>query len=115
MLKIFLILNTVVASASTLSGVLAFFKPQLFLDVNEVSESEKFYSRMYAIRAIPIGILFIVLPWVATGIIVSILLFLGALIQVLDAILGIMRRNVKMIIGPSFAAIIHIICGILLL
>jgi hypothetical protein len=41
--------------------------------------------------------------------------FLAVLIQVLDAILGIMRRNVKMIIGPSFAAIIHIICGILLL
>jgi hypothetical protein len=75
MVKIFLLFNTIDASASMLSGVLALLKPQLFLDVNEVSKSEKFYSRMYAIRAIPIGILFIVLPWVATGIIVSILLF----------------------------------------
>jgi len=115
MVLLFLILNSLVSSVSSFSGVLALFKPQIFLNNNEIGESEKFYSYLYAIRAIPLGILVIVLPWVVTGIVVSILLFVAALIQLLDAILGLKRHNIKMIIGPAIAAIIHIICGLLLL
>lgn len=75
----------------------------------EVSAGERFFAQMYAARAVPLGVMTAVVPFVAASDITTVRLVLMAamVVQIVDAGIGIRRREVAMIIGPSIAAIIH--------
>ena len=64
---------------------------------------------MYAARAVPLGAVTAVVPFIAASDISTVRLVLMAamVVQVVDAGIGVRRREVTMIIGPSIAAIVH--------
>ena len=75
----------------------------------EVSAGERFFAQMYAARAVPLGAVTAVVPFIAASDIstVKLVLMAAMVVQVVDAGIGVRRREVAMIIGPSIAAIIH--------
>ena len=75
----------------------------------EVSAGERFFAQMYAARAVPLGAVTAVVPFIAASDISTVRLVLMAamVVQVVDAGIGVRRREVAMIIGPSIAAIVH--------
>ena len=75
----------------------------------EVSAGERFFAQMYAARAVPLGVVTAVVPFIAASDITTVRLILMAamVVQVADAGIGIRRREPAMIVGPSIAAIIH--------
>ena len=103
------ILNAIAATISTVSSLLAVFQPQIMSKSREVSAGERFFAQMYAARAGPLGVVTAAVPFVATTEITTVRLVLMAamVVQIVDAGIGIRRREVAMIIGPSIAAIIH--------
>jgi len=103
------ILNAIAATISTVSSLLAVFQPQIMSKSREVSAGERFFAQMYAARAVPLGVVTASVPFVAASDITTVRLVLMAamVVQIVDAGIGIRRREVAMIIGPSIAAIVH--------
>lgn len=75
----------------------------------EVGAGERFFAQMYAARAVPLGAVTAVVPFIAASDIstVKLVLMAAMVVQVVDAGIGVRRREVAMIIGPSIAAIVH--------
>ena len=75
----------------------------------EISAGERFFAQMYAARAVPLGAVTAVVPFIAASDIstVKLVLMAAMVVQVVDAGIGVRRREVAMIIGPSIAAIVH--------
>jgi len=103
------ILNAIAATISTVSSLLAVFQPQIMSKSREVSAGERFFAQMYAARAVPLGVVMAAVPFVAASdiTIVRLVLMAAMVVQIVDAGIGIRRREVAMIIGPSIAAIVH--------
>ena len=103
------VLNVIAATISTVSSLLAVFRPQIMSKSQEVSAGERFFAQMYAARAVPLGAVTAVVPFIAASDISTVRLVLMAamVVQVVDAGIGVRRREVAMIIGPSIAAIVH--------
>ena len=103
------VLNAIAATISTVSSLLAVFRPQIMSKSQEVSAGERFFAQMYAARAVPLGAVTAVLPFIAASDIstVKLVLMAAMVVQVVDAGIGVRRREVAMIVGPSIAAIVH--------
>ena len=103
------VLNAFAATISTVSSLLVVFQPRIMSKSQEISAGERFFAQMYAARAVPFGIVTAVIPFVATSDVATVRLVLMAAmaVQIVDAGIGIRRREQAMIVGPSIAAIIH--------
>ena len=103
------VLNVVAATVSTVSSLLTVVQPQIMSKSREVSAGERFFAKMYAARAVPLGVVTAAVPFVAPSDITSVRLVLMAAmaVQLVDAGIGIRRREQAMIVGPSIAAIVH--------
>ena len=103
------VLNAIAATISTVSSLLAVFRPQIMSKSQEVSAGERFFAQMYAARAVPLGAVTAVIPFVATSDVATVRLVLMAAmaVQIVDAGIGVRRRERAMIVGPSIAAIVH--------
>ena len=104
-------LNLIVALISTAFGAVAAIRPVILSKASGRDPGEIFYSKMYAVRAIPFGLLVGSLPFFARGAAVAALLLLAALIQLLDGAIGVMRKDVRQSAGPLIATIVHAVCG----
>ena len=103
------VLNVIAATVSTVSSLLTVVQPQIMSKSREVSAGERFFAQMYAARAVPLGVVTAAVPFVAPSDITSVrLVDMAAMaVQIVDAGIGIRRREVPMVIGPSIAAIVH--------
>ena len=103
------VLNAIAATISAMSSLLVIFRPQIMSKSQKVSAGERFFAQMYAARAVPLGVVTAVVPFIAASDITTVRLILMAamVVQVVDAGIGVRRREVAMIIGPSIAAIVH--------
>ena len=103
------VLNVIAATVSTVSSLLTVVQPQIMSKSREVSAGERFFAQMYAARAVPLGVVTAAVPFVAPSDITSVRLVLMAAmaVQIVDAGIGIRRREVSMVVGPSIAAIVH--------
>ena len=103
------VLNVIAATVSTASSLLTVVQPQIMSKSREVSAGERFFAQMYAARAVPLGVVTAAVPFVAPSDITSVRLVLMAAmaVQIVDAGIGIRRRERAMIVGPSIAAIVH--------
>ena len=103
------VLNVIAATVSTASSLLTVVQPQIMSKSREVSAGERFFAQMYAARAVPLGVVTAAVPFVAPSDITSVRLVLMAAmaVQIVDAGIGIRRREQAMIVGPSIAAIVH--------
>ena len=103
------VLNVIAATVSTVSSLLTVVQPQIMSKSREVSAGERFFAQMYAARAVPLGVVTAVVPFIAASDITTVRLILMAamVVQVADAGIGIRRREPAMIAGPSIATIVH--------
>ena len=102
-----LVLNLIVGLASAGFGVLAFFRPGQLVAGTTGSAGESFYVQMYAVRAVPFGVLAGLAPFYGTGGMPAALLGVAALIQIGDVVIGAQRRMTSMVAGAAIAALVH--------
>ena len=90
-------------------NALVLFYPQWMSKSQEVSIGERFFTQMYAARAVPFGLIVAIVPFITNidNTVVKIILSTAMTIQIIDAIIGFKRKELPMIIGPSIAATIH--------
>ncbi len=107
-----LVLNLVASFASAASAVVALLRPALLSASIHISHGETFYVRMYAARAIPFGLAAGILPFWAGEKAVAWVLFTAAVIQIVDVMIAMGKKDRRMIVAASVGAIVHILCGL---
>lgn len=105
------LINAGVALATIGFAVLALAKPVVLSRSSKPEPGEVFYSRMYASRAIPLGMLAGLLPFFSAGLAVVLVLGAAAAAQLGDAIIGLSRRSVGMTAGAAIAAVVHVVAA----
>jgi hypothetical protein len=103
------VLNLLAAAAGAIGGVVGLAQPAAMSKSNQVTPGELFYARMYAVRALPLGIVAGLLPFWHRGPAVTPVLVAASVVQVADVVIGAGRKDLGMMTGASIAAIIHIV------
>ena len=107
-----LILNLVVSSASAAWAAVALIRPGSLSRSNKTESGEVFYVRMYAARSIPFGLAAGILPFWFGGVAVAWILVTAAVIQVLDIVIAMARKQRGMAVGAAVGATVHFVCGL---
>lgn len=112
-----LVLNAIAAGLSVAVAVFALIRPatQSREKAGESTEGEVLYSRLYAVRAIPLGLAVGIAPFFDTGIGTLAVLGVAAFAQGADAWALFTRREQGRSIAPAVAAGLHLALGIVLL
>mgnify|MGYP000873395116 CR=1 FL=1 len=100
---VLLIANTLCALLAVTAALLALMRPELMLRAQSVSTDARFYTQMYAARAIPFGLTAALAPFFFHNGAVRLLLIAFALTQI-----GWRRREWGMVIFPGFCAAVHL-------
>lgn len=103
------IINAVISLSTIVAAGLALAQPKMFSGSRHVVEGEQFFAKMYASRAIPLGILAGVLPFFAFADQwpTKILLIFAALVQVIDVVIGVGKKEWGMVGGAASAVVVH--------
>ena len=102
------LLNTIAALASAGFGPAALVKPGLIAPSGDGEAAGRFYSSMYAGRAIPLGAAVGGAIWFLPAPSVVLLLGIAALAQIADIGIGSLWRLRGMIVGAVFAVVCHV-------
>lgn len=108
------IVNAVVSAGTVIAALIAMRRPASMSGSPQPDMGEVFYSRMYAARAIPLGIAAGLLPFTGSGVPVRIILLAAATAQVGDAAIGLQRGERAMVASAFMAALVHIATACLL-
>lgn len=87
------LLNLLVSVASALAATIAVVRPGILSHSAKVTQGERFYSRMYAARSIPLGLIAGLLPLIDTGRIAIVLLLTVALVQAVDVVVAAVEKK----------------------
>ncbi len=109
-----LILNAIAAGAGAVLALFAAIRPGVLSRDQPITPGQRFYARMYAGKGVPFGILAALLPFMAPGPGTGIVLALAAASQLVDAGLGLRRRELPQVIGSVVAAGLHVATGVLI-
>ena len=107
-------LNLIVSLASAAWSAVALVRPGSLSKSIQATGGEAFYSRMYAARGIPIGLLSGILPFWFRGSPITWLLLCAAVIQLADAAIAIQMRERAMFLAASFGMAVHLWCAFVL-
>ncbi|KAJ5164552.1 uncharacterized protein N7500_006382 [Penicillium coprophilum] len=110
MQQILLILNSLASFSSAAAALISTAKPALLSNSPHVTNGERFYQRMYAVRAVPLEVLTAILPFYLGGPAVASIIGAAAFVQAADVVIGIGRKDAGMIFGASFATAVHVLC-----
>ncbi|MFF7973473.1 hypothetical protein [Streptomyces sp. NPDC007905] len=104
------LLNALVALVSGVSGVVGMARPAMALAEGEsLNSGVVFFARAYAVRAVPLSVVMLVLlaagSWGSLGPV----LVVGGLVQLGDAAIGAARRNTGMLITTGGLAAVHLL------
>ena len=106
------VLNGIVSLVSTGFAIVAAVRPSSLSHQRTPTTGERFYAWMYSVRGVPFGLLVCVVPFVASGPVSALVLITAAVVQAGDAAIGAHRREVRMIVAPAFAGVIHVITAL---
>lgn len=103
------IINALVSLSTVVAACLALIRPSMFSGSSHVQHGEQFFATMYAARAIPFGSLAGVLPFIvfADQWPTKVLLITAALIQVVDVVIGVGKKEWGMVGGAATAVVVH--------
>ena len=111
-----LILNLLASSASAAFGALALIRPEVLSGSDAFANGDRFYVRMYAARAIPLGVTAGILPFFnKRGNALAWLLFTASTIQGFDVTIAIAKKQPGMAMGAAIGSMIHLACGLAIL
>lgn len=111
MRTVLLCLNLLVSLISAAAGVIALFRPEYLSGSNHAEPGEIYYSRLFAARTIPVGLFAGILPFTAAGLMAAWVIFIAAVIQIGDVVIAVKKKDLRMTMGSSFAAIVYLACG----
>ncbi|KZM68507.1 hypothetical protein [Nocardia terpenica] len=103
------VLNGVVSLIGIGFAVVAALRPSAMSHEANPTAGERFYARVYAARAVPLGFVAGSVPFFSHSIVSVLVLVVAALAQAADAVLGAQRREAVMVAGPLFACVVHAI------
>ncbi|WP_199785812.1 MULTISPECIES: hypothetical protein [Actinomycetes] len=89
--------NAVLAVVSVVFAVVAVVRPAALSHSEVPTKGEKFYSWMYAVRAVPLGGAAAVVPFLWSGPVCAVVLLAAAVAQAGDVGIGVSRREIGMI------------------
>lgn len=112
--QIILVLNVLISLGSVVFALVAVARPGFMINAPSDQTHDRFYPIMYAIRAVPLGLLAAVAPWLS-GSAAPTILIAAAAAQIGDAGLGLQRRTWGMVISPLMGAAIYIAMALMLL
>jgi hypothetical protein len=107
-----LVLNLIASFTSATWAVVALIRPASLSGSVHIEPGEIFYARMYAARAVPLGLASGILPFCLGGPAIAWVLFIAAAAQIADVAIAVGKQERGMIMGASFATIVHIVCGL---
>ncbi len=104
-----IIVNAIISFGAVVVSFIALTRPGKLSGSTDVNAGEWFYAKMYAARAIPLGVIAGVLPFFAEpgAWPIRVVLIAAALVQVADALIGFGKREWGMIGAPSAAFVVH--------
>jgi hypothetical protein len=105
-------LNGVVSLITIGFGVAAALRPSAFTREADPTAGERFYARMYAARAVPLGLLAGVVPFFPHGPLSALALAAAAIAQAADVGSGAQRRDAQLIAGAVFGCVVYVITAI---
>lgn len=114
-MQIILLLNLLVSLASAVAAVIALIRPASLSRSSHVTPGEIFYVCMYAARSIPLGLIAGILPFWYREVPVACVIFTAAVVQIVDVVIAVRKKEQGMMIGASIGAIVHLLCGITIL
>lgn len=103
------IINAIAALTTVIAACIGLFRPSMFSGSKAADLGEVFYSRMYASRAIPLGVLTGVVPFVSMDdvIVTKMVLLAASLVQLCDVAMGFSKKEWGMLGGAMVAAVVH--------
>ena len=107
-----LILNLAVSFASATWAAVALIRPGFLSGSKIIQSGEVFYVRMYAARSVPFGLVAGILPFSFGGVAVAWILFTAAVIQLLDIVIAVAKKQGGMAVGAAVGATVHFVCGL---
>ncbi|KAJ5513122.1 hypothetical protein N7463_002674 [Penicillium fimorum] len=105
-----LVLNSLASLVSAAAAIISTAKPESLSGSPQVTNGERFYQRMYAVRAVPLEVLAAILPFYLGGPAVASVIGAAAIVQAGDVVIGIGRKNAGMIFGASCSTAVHALC-----
>ncbi|TQS40375.1 hypothetical protein [Cryptosporangium phraense] len=105
-MTVLLLANTLAALVSVGFAVLGGVRPEA------LSEGDRFFAWMYAVRGVPLGVAAGLVPLFWTGPAVVVVLLAAAAAQVGDAAIGLATRKWAMIAGASVLVVVHVATAI---
>jgi hypothetical protein len=113
-LVVLVVVNGVLALAGAVFAVVAIVRPAALSHSARPTSGERFYSRLYAARGIPIGVLAAAAPWAMPPGSAAFVLIAAAVAQVGDVVVGAGRRDPRMALGSGAAALAHVATAVAL-
>ncbi len=109
---VLLLLNAVVAAAGIALALVAALRPSALLHGAHGGVGERFYARMYAAKAVPLGLLAAIAPFAAPGVAAGLCLIAAALSQAADAVIGLARGDWRQAGGSLVAVVVHVVVAV---
>lgn len=109
-----LFLNAAAAAAGITLALIAAVRPSRLFTEGGDSPGERFYARMYAGKAVPLGALAALLPFAGSSPATGLVLVVAACSQAADAVLGLRRQDSRQVVGSLAAMTIHAVVGLLI-
>ena len=103
-------LNLIVSVASAGAGIVAARNPAALSRSRGITDGERFYQRMYTVRALSWELLGGALPFFFRNAAVAAVIAISAAVQLADAAIGLGRRDAGMAMGALIAAGVHALC-----
>lgn len=110
----FLLLNIATSVVTVAFGLTGAVRPASMTGSAPSTSGEHYFAYMYASRAIPLGILAAIAPFVLSSRASALVLFAAALAQLGDVVIGVWRSKRPMIFGGGSAAVIYAVTATLL-
>ena len=106
------VFNSVVSLITIGFGTAAALRPSAFTHEANPTAGERFYARMYAARAVPLGLLAGTVPFFPHGALSALALAAAAVAQAIDVGIGAQRREAQLIGGAAFGCVVYVITAI---
>lgn len=106
------VLSGVVSLITIGFSVAAALRPSISSHEANPTAGERFYARMYAARAVPLGLLAGLVPFFPHGGLSALALVAAAIAQAADVRIGAERREAQLVAGAAFGCVVYVITAI---
>ena len=105
---VILVITTLSSIATIIAAIIALVKPGMMSRSTTITNGERFYAAMYASRALPLGLLTVVAPFVFNGSALQFVFAAASLAQIGDVVIGLKKQEWGMVIAPAILAAIYL-------